>query len=96
MTESPPRSPPPVRPSSPPRADPPAQRARAGAVGISSVYPRFFLGYVTPFGGCLLAAWLFFGDEYRWLIVFLLVIAFVWVAKPPFAAKAGPAVAGGH
>ncbi|MGY4515968.1 DHA2 family efflux MFS transporter permease subunit [Lysobacter sp. HA18] len=29
-------------------------------------------------------------------IVFLVVIAFVWVAKPPFAAKAGPAVAGGH
>ncbi|WP_133479095.1 DHA2 family efflux MFS transporter permease subunit [Cognatilysobacter segetis] len=29
-------------------------------------------------------------------IVFLVVIAFVWIAKPPFAAKAGPAAAGGH
>jgi len=29
-------------------------------------------------------------------IIFLVVIAFVWIAKPPFAAKAGPAVAGGH
>ncbi|GAB1595844.1 DHA2 family efflux MFS transporter permease subunit [Lysobacter claricitrinus] len=29
-------------------------------------------------------------------IIFLVVIAFVWVAKPPFAAKAGPAAAGGH
>ena len=28
-------------------------------------------------------------------ILFLVVILFVWVAKPPFAAKAGPA-AGGH
>ncbi len=29
-------------------------------------------------------------------IVFLSVILFVWIAKPPFAAKAGPAAAGGH
>jgi DHA2 family multidrug resistance protein len=29
-------------------------------------------------------------------IVFLAVIAFVWIAKPPFAAKAGAAAAGGH
>lgn len=29
-------------------------------------------------------------------IVFLVVIAFVWMAKPPFAAKGGPAAAGGH
>lgn len=29
-------------------------------------------------------------------IIFLVVIAFVWVARPPFAAKAGPAAAGGH
>ncbi|GAB3091500.1 DHA2 family efflux MFS transporter permease subunit [Lysobacter terrae] len=29
-------------------------------------------------------------------IVFLIVIAFVWVAKPPFVAKAGPEAAGGH
>ena len=27
-------------------------------------------------------------------IIFLLVIAFVWIAKPPFAAKLGPAAAG--
>ena len=27
-------------------------------------------------------------------IVFLLVIAFVWIAKPPFSAKIGPAAAG--
>ncbi|GAB3376192.1 DHA2 family efflux MFS transporter permease subunit [Lysobacter rhizosphaerae] len=29
-------------------------------------------------------------------IIFLVVIAFVWVAKPPFVAKAGPEAAGGH
>jgi DHA2 family multidrug resistance protein len=30
-------------------------------------------------------------------IVFLAVIAFVWIARPPFAAKvAGGAAAGGH
>ena len=29
-------------------------------------------------------------------IIFLIVIAFVWFAKPPFAAKMGPAAAGGH
>jgi DHA2 family multidrug resistance protein len=29
-------------------------------------------------------------------ILFLVVILFVWIAKPPFAAKAGPAAAGGH
>ena len=29
-------------------------------------------------------------------IIFLCVIAFVWLAKPPFGAKAGPAAAGGH
>jgi DHA2 family multidrug resistance protein len=29
-------------------------------------------------------------------IVFLVVILFVWVAKPPFAAKTGAAAAGGH
>jgi len=29
-------------------------------------------------------------------IIFLLVISFVWFAKPPFAAKAGPGAAGGH
>ena len=29
-------------------------------------------------------------------IIFLVVIAFVWVARPPFVAKAGPEAAGGH
>jgi len=29
-------------------------------------------------------------------IIFLVVILFVWVAKPPFSAKLGPAVGGGH
>ena len=29
-------------------------------------------------------------------IIFLVVIAFVWLAKPPFAAKIGGAAAGGH
>ncbi len=29
-------------------------------------------------------------------IIFLSVILFVWIAKPPFSAKAGPAAAGGH
>ena len=29
-------------------------------------------------------------------IIFLIVIAFVWLAKPPFAAKAGGAASGGH
>src|SRR6476620_7368543 len=29
-------------------------------------------------------------------ILFLIVIAFVWIAKPPFAAKASSAAAGGH
>ena len=29
-------------------------------------------------------------------IIFLIVIAFVWIAKPPFQAKAGPEAAGGH
>jgi DHA2 family multidrug resistance protein len=29
-------------------------------------------------------------------IIFLMVIAFVWVARPPFAAKTGGAAAGGH
>jgi DHA2 family multidrug resistance protein len=29
-------------------------------------------------------------------IIFLVVIVFVWVAKPPFVAKAGPEAAGGH
>ncbi len=29
-------------------------------------------------------------------IIFLIVIAFVWFARPPFSAKAGPAAAGGH
>ena len=29
-------------------------------------------------------------------IIFLSVILFVWMAKPPFSAKAGPAAAGGH
>ncbi|WP_242106793.1 DHA2 family efflux MFS transporter permease subunit [Luteimonas aquatica] len=29
-------------------------------------------------------------------IIFLVVIAFVWIAKPPFVAKAGAAAAGGH
>ncbi len=29
-------------------------------------------------------------------IIFLLVIAFVWLARPPFAAKVGGAAAGGH
>ncbi|MGO4550145.1 DHA2 family efflux MFS transporter permease subunit [Lysobacter sp. 2RAF19] len=29
-------------------------------------------------------------------IVFLIVIAFVWIAKPPFQAKAGPEAAAGH
>ena len=29
-------------------------------------------------------------------ILFLVVIAFVWLAKPPFGAKAGAAAAGGH
>lgn len=29
-------------------------------------------------------------------IIFLLVIGFVWFARPPFAAKGGPAAAGGH
>ena len=29
-------------------------------------------------------------------ILFLVVIAFVWMAKPPFTAKAGGAAAGGH
>ena len=29
-------------------------------------------------------------------ILFLVVIAFVWMAKPPFAAKVGGAASGGH
>ncbi len=29
-------------------------------------------------------------------ILFIVVIAFVWIAKPPFAAKGGSAAAGGH
>jgi DHA2 family multidrug resistance protein len=29
-------------------------------------------------------------------ILFLVVILFVWIAKPPFAAKAGASAAGGH
>jgi DHA2 family multidrug resistance protein len=28
--------------------------------------------------------------------VFMALIAIVWMAKPPFAAKAGPAAGGGH
>ncbi len=53
----------------------------AGAVGISSVYPRFFLRYITPFGGCLLAAWLLFGFEHRWTIVFLLLLLMLYLWK---------------
>ena len=30
------------------------------------------------------------------IFLFLVVIAFVWLAKPPFGAKAGAAAAGGH
>ncbi len=29
-------------------------------------------------------------------IIFLCVIAFVWIAKPPFGAKAGAPAGGGH
>ena len=29
-------------------------------------------------------------------LIFLAVIAFVWIAKPPFGAKAGAPAAGGH
>ena len=43
------------------------------------------------------AAQLGFNEIFHLLgIIFLVVIAFVWVAKPPFAAKAGGAAAGGH
>jgi MFS transporter, DHA2 family, multidrug resistance protein len=43
------------------------------------------------------AAQLGFNEIFHLLgIIFLVVIAFVWLAKPPFAAKAGPAAAGGH
>ena len=43
------------------------------------------------------AAQLGFNEIFHLLgILFLCVIAFVWIAKPPFAAKAGGAAAGGH
>lgn len=43
------------------------------------------------------AAQLGFNEIFHLLgIIFLIVIAFVWVARPPFVAKAGPAAAGGH
>ena len=42
------------------------------------------------------AAQIAFNEIFHLLgIIFLVVIAFVWIAKPPFSAKAGPA-AGGH
>ena len=43
------------------------------------------------------AAQLGFNEIFHLLgIIFLVVIAFVWLAKPPFVAKAGPEAAGGH
>jgi DHA2 family multidrug resistance protein len=43
------------------------------------------------------AAQLGFNEIFHLLgIIFLVVILFVWVAKPPFVAKASAAAAGGH
>ena len=43
------------------------------------------------------AAQLGFNDIFHLLgILFLVVIAFVWMAKPPFVAKLGGAASGGH
>lgn len=51
----------------------------SAAVGISSVYPRFFTGYVAAFGGSLLAAWIFFGYDHRWTIALLLSFLFLYL-----------------